>query len=245
MTPMQTQRLLTLFFACSCLFAAGSMAGSLETTVSGSPAEVIDLDRASLPLPSDRVSELLTAYHGQGAPGESMGLDADGGETTGGTGTALSDPVASSRPGDTPSRWQRLVGYLVQALIGAAAALIVYTSRESIQARLQALLQSETDRGSQSHEPSGEIPPPAGPPPDNEIERLWLEMVSRADQAGDRSSTPRERARRRVDAGLNGQAVGELTGLYEAVRFGEQPVTERLVEKARAAYRRSSEGRDG
>ena len=137
-------------------------------------------------------------------------------------------------PEPVESLWQQLLDYLVPALVLLALVGAAYYKREWIQARLDAYLGDEgTDDG------EGQAPLSIRSP-GNEVERLWLEMVSRVDPPEDPSLTPRERAEAVVRAGLNRDAVDDLTGLYESVRYGDRPVTDDLVDEASTHYRRST-----
>lgn len=62
-------------------------------------------------------------------------------------------------------------------------------------------------------------------PPENVVERSWLELVSRADVDPEPSATPRETAAELVDAGFDRHAVWELTELFEEIRYDDAPIT--------------------
>lgn len=72
---------------------------------------------------------------------------------------------------------------------------------------------------------------------ENEVYRAWREMADGVDVGNPRTSTPAEFAAAAVDAGLDPDRVEELTELFEAVRYGDRPVTEERERRAVAALR--------
>lgn len=81
---------------------------------------------------------------------------------------------------------------------------------------------------------------------DNEVYRAWAEMAGHLDIDDPETTTPREFARAAVDSGMDPEDVSALTGLFEAVRYGEQSPTadveERAVDVLRRIERRYGEG---
>mgnify|MGYP000651501881 CR=1 FL=1 len=71
----------------------------------------------------------------------------------------------------------------------------------------------------------------------NEVYRAWREMAESVDVGDPQTSTPAEFAAVAVDAGLDRDRVAELTELFEAVRYGDRPVTEEREQRAVAALR--------
>lgn len=74
---------------------------------------------------------------------------------------------------------------------------------------------------------------PADPPPaDNEVYRTWLAL---ADAAGvdPRRRSPASVAERAVDAGVDEPTAREATALFEAVRYGRAPASDRRERRAR------------
>ncbi|MFC7213094.1 DUF4129 domain-containing protein [Saliphagus sp. GCM10025334] len=67
---------------------------------------------------------------------------------------------------------------------------------------------------------------------DNEIYRAWREMTDLLEVDRPESTTPREFAAVAVDAGLERDHVEELTGLFEAVRYGHEDTTDEREERA-------------
>ncbi|SDX59070.1 DUF4129 domain-containing protein [Halobellus clavatus] len=72
----------------------------------------------------------------------------------------------------------------------------------------------------------------------NEVYRAWVEMTAHLDVERPASSTPGEFAAAAVDAGMDPDDVDELTHLFEAVRYGDEGVTDARAERAVAALRR-------
>jgi hypothetical protein len=72
---------------------------------------------------------------------------------------------------------------------------------------------------------------------DNEIYRAWVEMTAHLDVPHPESSTPGEFQRAAVDAGVDPDTVGELTALFERVRYGDEPPTEETEARAVDALR--------
>lgn len=72
----------------------------------------------------------------------------------------------------------------------------------------------------------------------NEVYRAWIEMTTHLDVSRPESSTPGEFAAAAVDAGMDPDDVSELTRLFEAVRYGDERVTDERASRAVAALRR-------
>ncbi len=71
----------------------------------------------------------------------------------------------------------------------------------------------------------------------NEVYRAWREMTALLDVEAPETSTPGEFADAAVDAGLEGEAVRELTRLFEDVRYGDAPAAA-SEDRAVAVFRR-------
>ncbi|GAB3674471.1 DUF4129 domain-containing protein [Halopiger thermotolerans] len=78
----------------------------------------------------------------------------------------------------------------------------------------------------------------AGSDVDNEIYRAWREMTDRLEVDRPDSSTPREFAAAAVEAGIDREHVDELTGLFEAVRYGDVETTPEMEARAVDVLRR-------
>ena len=78
----------------------------------------------------------------------------------------------------------------------------------------------------------------AGDDLDNAVYRAWREMVADLPVANPEASTPADFADAAVEAGMDADDVAEVTALFEAVRYGDRPVTETRAERATDALRR-------
>ncbi|MBX0324298.1 DUF4129 domain-containing protein [Halomicroarcula sp. F13] len=90
---MNQQHVITILFAGCCLFAAVSMAASLETSVPGNPDDVVDVDTESLPLPSEQADQVKNALQSGGQS-----------DTEGNSGTTSQPSSDGSQQGREPSR---------------------------------------------------------------------------------------------------------------------------------------------
>ena len=72
---------------------------------------------------------------------------------------------------------------------------------------------------------------------DNAVFRAWREMTDGLDVANPDASTPAEFAAAAVDAGMEREDVTELTGLFEAVRYGGLDATDDRERRAADALR--------
>lgn len=80
---------------------------------------------------------------------------------------------------------------------------------------------------------------------DNEIYRAWVEMTGHLPVDHPETSTPREFERAASDAGFDAAAVGELTDLFESVRYGSEAATAEREERAVEALRRLEDQFEG
>lgn len=72
---------------------------------------------------------------------------------------------------------------------------------------------------------------------DNAVYRAWREMTTHLPVDNPASSTPAEFADAAVAAGMDREDVAELTRLFEAVRYGDEPITPEREDRAVAALR--------
>ncbi|MEF8841680.1 MAG: DUF4129 domain-containing protein [Haloarculaceae archaeon] len=73
---------------------------------------------------------------------------------------------------------------------------------------------------------------------ENEVYRAWREMTELLDVDEPGTSTPGEFAAAATEAGLGREDVGELTHLFEDVRYGERPPSPERERRATAVFRR-------
>lgn len=80
---------------------------------------------------------------------------------------------------------------------------------------------------------------------DNEIYRAWVEMTRHLPVDHPETSTPREFERAALQAGFETGPVGELTDLFEAVRYGHERATDDREDRAVEALRRLEDQFEG
>lgn len=250
---MIDRRIFSLAVVICCLLAMVSLSASLESTVATSPGEAIELEYASLPLSVQEASEIKRSYHsgGSGEDREATSVSrsaeresdieraggASEAERSDGTSEAERSGGASDTDrsgGDSRSEpeqgfFEKLAGFLstvVSALLWPVVVLVgllSFSRRDSIRAWVNRHLQghlspveaatTDADDGRPFH------------PPEDLVERSWVELLAKADIDPDPSATPREVAADLVGAGWDRRAVWELTELFEETRYGDKPVT--------------------
>jgi len=80
---------------------------------------------------------------------------------------------------------------------------------------------------------------------DNEVYRAWRDMTEVLDVDRPASSTPAEFAAAAVDAGVDEEPVGDLTAVFERVRYGGEDATAERERRAADALRRIEERHGG
>lgn len=76
---------------------------------------------------------------------------------------------------------------------------------------------------------------------ENDVYRAWAEMTGLLDRPNADVATPGDFATAAVDAGLDPRDVHALTRLFEEVRYGDRPPTERRERRAVELFRRIEE----
>lgn len=79
---------------------------------------------------------------------------------------------------------------------------------------------------------------PDGPTGGNEVFRAWKEMIEQLDVDDPETTTPREFEQLAVEAGMDRGDVGQLTRLFETVRYGGATPTEDREQRAVSVLRR-------
>lgn len=74
--------------------------------------------------------------------------------------------------------------------------------------------------------------------PENDVQRAWYAMAHHLDIPNTDAYTPRELAATAVDHGLDREAVRDLTGLFERIRYGKERPTPEQEQRARHALER-------
>lgn len=75
------------------------------------------------------------------------------------------------------------------------------------------------------------------PAESNAVYRSWAALLDAADVRYPTARTPAECAARAIDAGMDPEAVARLRAVFEEVRYGDRPVTDRRVRRAERALR--------
>lgn len=220
---MQRRALLTLLFALGAAAAFAVGAAAFDDVVSGTDSTV---DGDDGPTES-----------GSGGGTKDRGATRGGGSAAGGClvcGLSARSLVGSLLPAVSPLL---LVG-LAAAVVAGAALLGLRPDRD----RTPPV--DESDDGAARSGDAGRSA--ATGPPDaavtNEVYRAWAALADRVDVGAPETTTPGEYAESAVDAGLNRAAVERLTGLFEAVRYGDAPVTDERERTARTTAERLTEG---
>jgi hypothetical protein len=123
------------------------------------------------------------------------------------------------------------------ALIGVAAvgaALVVWATRDDATPRAGSIPAT-----TETNDVDASRPEPSEPVElTNEVYRAWWEMARQVDISPTASRSPSEFAAAAVDAGMNPDAVAELTHLFRAARYGGTLVTDDDEQQATAALDR-------
>lgn len=166
-------------------------------------------------------------------PGESgVGPGVREGEPSlpgGGSGGAATD--AATRAVDPPTALLVALGLV---LLGAVAVIVRATGDQ--RTTLATSTPSETPETAERAAVAAAIE--TGDDLDNAVYRAWREMVADLPVSNPEASTPADFADAAVEAGMDAEDVAEVTGLFEAVRYGDRPVTEARAERATDALRR-------
>ncbi|WP_267642388.1 DUF4129 domain-containing protein [Haloarchaeobius amylolyticus] len=182
---------------------------------------------------------------GDGDPGD--GEESDSGGSAAGTPTQATGPGAGQEQGlgpgeSTTSLLERLLAALLALLRRLAPALLalgLLALAFRYRDRLGALLRDRLERWGVIDPGTEESsdPPPA-PAPRNQVSEAWYEFVEALGLGDVRSRAPRECAAVARAQGVDEETVDAITEPFEAVRYGQEPVTEARRERARDGLRR-------
>jgi hypothetical protein len=246
---MKLQSVLTVLVALSCVASVGVASTTLETSLSSSPDDAVDLDYDVVPISPDDASKLKRAMTGQ-ADGDSGSADAerDGAtdrqrsadaaessrqrsESTGGGASERnrqsqrdSQTSRDDRSGTSADRslFERLLSLLrawLPVFLGLAAAVALAVAVARYGDRI---LERVRQFGTESDPPER----PLEPAPRNEVERAWVTVLSKAGVEDPWRRTPAECAAAAVDNGLDPEGVACLRSVFEEVRYGGCEVTD-------------------
>ncbi|WP_169302433.1 DUF4129 domain-containing protein [Halorientalis salina] len=177
-----------------------------------------------------------TAANDSGASGDSIDGENDGGDCVD---CGLLD-LRSLLAGYLPGIDSRLL-FGVTALVVVGLGLAGLRRGETVAAETE---EGEPDRGLDREPHRAGTPEFAAPDAEatNDVYRAWQRLVDRVEVAGPETTTPREYARRAVEDGFDPEAVDRLTDLFDRVRYGDAPPTERREQQARDAAERLDDG---
>lgn len=243
----RADRVLTLVVALVCAFALGAAGTSLESAVSTSPDDVVDVEDTGLPISKDKAAEVRDQVEKeQEEPDkEEAQQQQQQEEQQQQQQQQQRQPQAatqSTEPSE-PSLWQQLLAllrdlfpYIAGALVVVALAVAAYKQRHRLLALFAALLDAGEDDG------DAEIPERGRRPldfaPENDVDAAWVRLVSAVGERAGSARTTREYERAAVDAGLDPDAVSLVTRTFEEVRYGGQPVTDERRRRANEGVQR-------
>ena len=247
---MAVERLLSIAVAVTLVVGLGTAAATLGSSVETTPDDAITIDSATVPLGTGELIEYKERLQSDPSPASKNTGDAgdDAAEAPGGSETKT---IAESGEGDGPDRAQaegkgqgpgpgedeqslleRLLALLrafldlLASILPGLALVAILGAAVANRDRLAALLADlGHERGSSSTDGPGDGPPTRAAP-GNDVERAWHEMVALAGVERFETTTPRQGAATAMDAGADPSAVERLTGTFEAVRYGGEPVTD-------------------
>jgi len=249
---MNRRRLSTVGLVCCCVVALGLLSTSMTATVHTTPDDAINLRYRDIPLGAGTVANLKSQLvPGSGTTRDAVSTGSGGAGSrvaarhVAGTGSTAPVGGAGSRSQGgtglrTPSLLERLLdwlawleGLLLRLLVPlgllVAVALVV-----RFRSRLVDLLRTASGAGDGAVTAAA-ASSPGVPRPLDEVAADYLELVSRLGLVDRPSTTPRECEARAVATGAEPASVDRLVGLYEQVRYGGLPVTDRRRASSRAA----------
>lgn len=245
---MSRARLLRAVMAACCIAALGTMAASIDTTVTSGPLEGMEPNWDSLPLTEEEAADLKDALDVR----DELGLDEDmevnksddtetpeqtpppadvdvqgGGAGGPGGGAPPSGPEvvvndAGSADGSTGTNWWAWMGPL--AIATALALAHRYRTRlgialAALSGLTRDLFPAESTAVRTTHQRRAYEP-------EHAVDRAWLRLLRELGLEGRRTVTPAECTRAAKAAGMAPEPVETLRRTFEEVRYGGRPVTE-------------------
>lgn len=259
---MDRESYATVLLAVCCIAAAGMSATTLESTLSQTPDDVVDLDFSKLPMGEDSgksVKGAVQSTEGSEQASADEESDESGDQSDASEETSQSQDAVSSdseemgapggQGGEAPgsgtgelSLLQRLL-LLFERLLPLLAALVVlalaYRYRRQLVALALAVAGVLGDATEDRDTTTATWPSER---PSNDVHRAWLSMVERLDVDRPQNRTPSQCADAAVAANMDPSAVETLTTLFEEVRYGDAPVTDERRRRAREGLERLDGG---
>lgn len=238
---MNARALATLVVAFACITSVGVASTTLESSLSSTPDEVINVGHDLIPIsPSDTgtLKEAINpsqdesgdtsaekasdgSLQKQGSDGDQQQNQRRGDE---GSSQQQSDTEKNqqSGSGEDESR-QSLGGFGVipdpgQSWIPLLIAVLVLALLVRYRDRVAAFLEPPESGGSEER--------PGVPAPKNDVERAWVAIVGATPIENPWKKTPAECADAAVETGLDGDAVQRIRRVFEEVKYGDREVTE-------------------
>lgn len=251
---MDRDQLLSVAVAALCMATLGVAGTTLDSTVSSTPSDVLDMDFDSQPVGQksaetidddieankQRVEqqERSNAREQRQQPAGSGASSGDGGSSGG----AASRSEATSTD-STPSLVEQLLELLKVILpyaLAAFAAGTILALAYRYRTRIAALALAFVPDGGDGR--TGESDTVAGPWDDgqfgDDVHRAWYAMVTYLDIDRPWAKTADECRRQAVEAGLDPEAVGRLTETFREVRYAESGPTPDHERRARESLAR-------
>ena len=246
---MTADRLLPVLVGVCCIVALGVSATTLESSLSTSPDDVIDIDYDELPIGQESLSDAKEQANQKGKPdtkGDPREVESQSDSEQ------ASDPSQSQSQGQgpgegmgygVPSLLDRLLGLLYSLLAYAAVTLAIglaavagYRYRDRIRDHLVGLW-PESGRAGESLWVRDEDPGYALEAT-NPVHEAWLQLLDRAGIADPHARSPRESARQAIENGLPREPVERITREFEAVRYGAAEPTPDRVDRVESELER-------
>ncbi|EFW91242.1 hypothetical protein ZOD2009_15481 [Haladaptatus paucihalophilus DX253] len=237
---MNTDRLLAAGIALCCIFAIGTSASTLGTSVHTKPDDVIDINYKSLPINPNDAGELKREAQSKGSPASSQSKKEQTNRQASQQQQKQSNTNTQKQQSKSKASWKQfdfledllaLLRKLMRVLVWVVpVAVLVGGVAVGVRFRDHLFDDSATETTS-SNGPAS--PPAPTPDPSNEIERAWWSMVERFGVDRPHTKTPGECAREAIDAGGDEDAVRTLTRTFEEVRYGGEPITDDRLDRIR------------
>lgn len=256
---MNGDRVVAAVVAVLCVVAFGTAATTLESSLSSEPGDLVDPDYGGLPFEEEDVEELREALQtSEDEGGDSQSSKPAGesqeepqpsssqedGEGQSAPASGSDGPQSAGQGPAEPSLLDRLLAFLLSLwplLVLLVVVALAYRYRERLRALLVALVGGIGPPASDGR--SAESDPWADLDPSNDVERAWVTMVRAAGLSRPWTKTPGECADEAVSSGMDPDAVGTITDVYEEVRYGGAQPTDRHERRARDGLSQLGVGR--